>query len=87
MTTVPWQRASRGLAVLAALTIVQLFAVPPASADYDVGAIHIAQPWARATPKGAGSGAGYLTVTNNGTTSDRLNCVSDDASGKCQIHA
>jgi hypothetical protein len=27
-----------------------------------------------------------LTVTNNGPTSDRLNCVSDDASAKCQIH-
>jgi periplasmic copper chaperone A len=87
MTTVPWQRPSRGLAVLAALTIVQLFAVPPACADYDVGAIHIAQPWARATPKGARSGAGYLTVTNNGTTPERLNCVSDDASAKCQIHS
>jgi copper(I)-binding protein len=28
-----------------------------------------------------------LTVTNNGTTPDRLNCVSDDASAKCQIHS
>jgi hypothetical protein len=71
---------------VAGLSIVQLFAVPPAAADYDVGAIHIAQPWARATPKGASSGAGYLTVTNNGPTPDRLNCVSDDASAKCQIH-
>ena len=55
-------------------------------ADYDVGPIHIAQPWARATPKGAKSGAGYLTITNNGSTADRLSCVSSDASAKCQVH-
>jgi periplasmic copper chaperone A len=87
MTTVPWQYAWRGLTAVAALSIVELFAVAPASAEYDVGAIHIAQPWARATPKGASSAAGYLTVTNNGTMPDRLNCVSDDASAKCQIHS
>jgi copper(I)-binding protein len=59
MTTVPWQHATRRLAVLAALTVVQLFAESSASADYDVGAIHIAQPWARATPKG-GTFRGWL---------------------------
>jgi hypothetical protein len=56
------------------------------AADYDVGPIRIAQPWARATPKGAKSGAGYMTITNNGSTPDRLSCVSNDASAKCQIH-
>jgi hypothetical protein len=53
MTTVPLQYSWRGLAAVAGLSIIQLFAVPPAAADYDVGAIHIAQPWARATPKGS----------------------------------
>jgi len=57
------------------------------AADYDVGPIHIAQPWARATPKGAAAGAGYMTVTNKGTAPDRLTCVSDDASAQCQIHS
>jgi copper(I)-binding protein len=62
--------------------------VSPAEAgDYDVGAIHIADTWARATPKGASAAAGYMTVTNNGTTPDRLSCVSSDASAKCQIHS
>jgi copper(I)-binding protein len=87
MATVPWHYAWRGLAAVAGLSIIQLFAVAPVAADYDVGAIHIAQPWARATPKGASSAAGYLTVTNNGTTPDRLNCVSDDASSKCKIRS
>jgi periplasmic copper chaperone A len=49
--------------------------------------MHIAQPWSRATPKGATSGAGYMTITNKGTTPDRLSCVSSDASGQCQIHS
>src|ERR1700734_287112 len=57
------------------------------AADYDVGSIHISQPWSRATPKGAASGAGYMTVTNKGTAPDRVSCVSSDASAKCQIHS
>jgi copper(I)-binding protein len=57
------------------------------AADYDLGSIHIAQPWARATPKGATSGAAYMTITNKGSASDRVNCVSSDASGQCQIHS
>jgi periplasmic copper chaperone A len=56
------------------------------AAEYDVGSIHVGQPWARATPKGAKSGAGYMTITNKGTTPDRVNCVSSDASAQCQIH-
>ena len=56
------------------------------AADYDVGSIHISQPWSRATPKGAASGAGYMTVTNKGTAPDRVSCVSSDASAQCQIH-
>jgi periplasmic copper chaperone A len=56
-------------------------------ADYDVGSIHITQPWSRATPKGATSGAGYMTITNKGTTPDKVSCVSDDASALCEIHS
>jgi periplasmic copper chaperone A len=58
-----------------------------AAGDYDVGSIHISQPWLRATPKGAASGAGYMTLTNKGTAPDRVSCVSDDASTQCQIHS
>jgi len=75
-----------GLAAAFALAAVQLVAAGVEAPDYDVGPIHIAQPWARATPKGASSSAGYMTVTNNGTTPDRLTCVSSDAAAQCQIH-
>ena len=64
-----------------------LTAVPAVAADYDVGSMHITQVWARATPKGAANGAGYMTITNKGVGPDRISCVADDASAQCQIHS
>jgi periplasmic copper chaperone A len=83
---------SRGLAAVLALgtaplVLAQLSATPSMAADYTVGPMQISQPWARATPKGASAGAGYMTITNKGTTPDRVSCVSDDASAQCQIHS
>jgi copper(I)-binding protein len=75
-----------GFAGALALAATQLAVAAASAADYDVGSIHITQPWARATPKGASSGAGYLTVTNNGAAADRLNCAGSDAAAQCQIH-
>jgi periplasmic copper chaperone A len=76
-----------GLAIVTAQLMVALLAVLPArAADYDVGSIHITEPWARATPKGAAAGASYMTITNNGAAPDRVSCVSSDAAAQCQIH-
>ena len=72
---------------IVAVFMVQLSVAPGLAAEYDVGSIHIAQPWSRATPKGAKAGAGYMTITNKGTTPDKVSCVSDDASGQCEIHS
>ena len=79
MTTIACKYC-RSLGAAVAVLIGELWAAQVHASDYDVGSIHIAQPWARATPKGAKSGAGYLTITNNGSTADRLSCVSSDAS-------
>ena len=68
------------------VAILQLAAAGAQAADYDVGSIHVTQPWARATPKGASAGAAYLTVTNNGAAPDRLSCAGSDAAAQCQIH-
>jgi periplasmic copper chaperone A len=82
---------SRGPAVASTLAAILglagLTTVPALAADYDVGSMHITQAWARATPKGAASGAGYMSITNKGTAPDRVSCVSDDASAQCQIHS
>lgn len=73
----------RILLVLAALT---LCAGSANAADYDVGSIHIANPWARVAPKGSKATAGYLTITNKGTAPDRLTCVSVAIAAKCEVH-
>ncbi len=49
-------------AVLAALAVL-----PAQAADVTVGSLKISAPWARATPKGASVGGGYMTITNTGT--------------------
>ncbi len=92
MTNFSLRSIARGIAAAfalftAPLVLAQFATNPAAAADYDVGAMHISQPWARATPKGADDGAGYMTITNKGTTPDRVSCVSDDASKRCQIHS
>jgi copper(I)-binding protein len=75
-----------GLTAVVALMLAALGTAPGNAADYDLGPIHISQTWSRATPKGAASGAAYLTITNNGKEADRVGCVSSDASGQCEIH-
>lgn len=86
MTINPSKYMFHGCVAAFALALVQLSTLPAQAKDYDVGSIHITQPWARATPKGASSGAAYMTITNNGTAPDRVSCVSSDASAECQIH-
>jgi copper(I)-binding protein len=87
MTNFARKTIGRGIAAVLALGLAQLSATAASAADVDVGSIHISQPWARATPKGASAGAAYMTITNNGKTPDKVNCVSSDASAECQIHS
>jgi periplasmic copper chaperone A len=69
-----------------AAAVLALGVTSAIAADYNAGPIHITQPWARATPKGASSAAAYMTITNTGSAPDRVSCVSSDASARCQIH-
>lgn len=48
--------------------------------------IVVEQPWARATPPGAKTGAAYLTVVNNGTTADRLLGATTPLADKVKFH-
>lgn len=54
--------------------------------DYKLGPLVIDRPWTRATPKGAAVAAGYLKVTNTGTTPDRLTGGSADVAKRFEIH-
>lgn len=49
-------------------------------------AIAVEQPWARATPAGAKTGAVYLTLINNGTATDQLVGATTPLADKVQFH-
>jgi copper(I)-binding protein len=48
--------------------------------------VKIVDAWGRATPGAAKSGAVYLTITNNGSTTDTLQSVSTPAAAKASVH-
>ncbi|TPW27640.1 DUF1775 domain-containing protein [Martelella alba] len=56
------------------------------SSDVKVGDLDLSDAFARATLPGAPVGGGFLTITNNGDTDDRLIAVSSDAAGVMQLH-
>lgn len=67
-----------------ALAILILFSSAiPAAADH---AITVEKAWSRATAPGVDIGVGYLTITNDGDTPDRLVSVSTPAAEKAEIH-
>ncbi len=53
---------------------------------FKAGPIMIQEPWARATPLGATVGAGYLTITNTGTTPDVLTGGSASVADRVEVH-
>jgi periplasmic copper chaperone A len=86
MTYLPRRAVLYGLAAGLVLVSAQLSTTSGRASDYRVGSIVITEPWARATPKGASTGAAYMTITNTGSAPDRVSCVSSDVSAECQIH-
>ncbi len=53
--------------------------------EYDLGAIHIVHPWARATPPGAQTAGGFLKLENKGGA-DRLLSASAGVSEIVEVH-
>jgi hypothetical protein len=54
--------------------------------DVVVGPLKLTTPWARATPKGATVGGGYLTIINTGNAADRLVGGASEISSRFEIH-
>ncbi|CCV16286.1 copper chaperone PCu(A)C [Mesorhizobium sp. STM 4661] len=54
--------------------------------EFKVGDLEIEHPWSRATPAGAKVAGGYFTVTNTGSSPDRLLSISSDVSDKAGLH-
>jgi copper(I)-binding protein len=57
-----------------------------AAHEFKVGSLEIGHPWARATPKGATIGGGYLKITNTGAEADRLVGGSSSVAGRFEVH-
>jgi periplasmic copper chaperone A len=57
-----------------------------AAESYTAGNLQVSNPWARATPKGATVGAGYLSITNKGSELDRLISGSAEAAARFEVH-
>jgi copper(I)-binding protein len=72
--------------LIIAAAIAAFAALPVQAEDVTAGSLKISAPWARATPKGAGVGGGYLTITNTGTAPDRLLGGSTEVASRFEIH-
>ena len=72
---------------IAAMVIASLISGSAMAADYKIGSLEINGPWSRATPKGASTAIGYLTIKNTGTIADRLIGGSVDFAGGFQLHS
>ena len=75
----------RVLRLWLALALVPLAGAALAQ-TYKAWGIEVADPWARATPKGASVGGAYMTITNRGSESDRLAGASTPAADRAELH-
>lgn len=84
----------RSLCAAAALAAVALLsacnpapdAAAPAEMEAASSQIAVSSPWSRETAAGQDAGGAFMTITNTGTTPDRLTGGSTAAAGQVQIH-
>ena len=76
----------RRLALFFTAILAAALTLPAQADDVAAGNVKISTPWARATPKGAAVGVGYMTITNNGSAPDRLVGGASDVSNRFEIH-
>ncbi|MGH6780460.1 MAG: copper chaperone PCu(A)C [Bradyrhizobium sp.] len=79
----------RRLAIVAmtcAATLAYVVGAPVCAKEVKAGDLVISHAWARATPKGAQVGGGYLTIANEGKAPDTLIGGSTEAAGSVQVH-
>lgn len=76
----------RSLWKLAIAAVLIAAATPAFAQATGAGSIAVEQPWARATPAGAQTGAAYMTLVNKSGSADRLTGASSDMAATLQIH-
>lgn len=73
--------------LIAGMVIVYFITASAMANDYKAGSLEIMNPWSRATPKGASTAIGYMTIKNSGTAPDRLIGGSIDVADGFQFHS
>ena len=77
---------SVGSSALALLALAAICAGPASAQQIKEGDLVLDHAWARATPKGASVGGGYMKITNTGTTADYLVGGSTIISRGVEVH-
>jgi hypothetical protein len=72
---------------IARIAIAYFITTSAMANDYKADSMEIVNPWSRATPKGASTAIGYMTIRNNGTAPDRLIGGSIDVADGFQLHS
>jgi hypothetical protein len=74
------------ISFLAAAILAASLTIQAQAEDVTAGSLKISAPWARATPKGASIGGGYMKITNTGRAPDRLIGGASDVSSRFEVH-
>ncbi|WP_414833815.1 copper chaperone PCu(A)C [Afifella sp. YEN Y35] len=82
----PFSRSLRSL-LAAGLIAAGGSAFAQGAGPIEVGDLTISHAWTRATPPGAPSAGGYLTISNEGSQPDRLVSVSAPFAKESLVHA
>ena len=74
------------LPYLATALLLALFVSGETHAQMSMNTITVEQAWARATPRGALTGAAYMTLINKGASADRLLSATTPMADHVQFH-
>lgn len=69
-----------------AAALLAAFAFPAVAHQVKLGDLTLTDLWTRATPPGARTGAGYLTIANHGAAGDRLVAVATGLAERGELH-
>jgi copper(I)-binding protein len=69
-----------------ALGAALLLSVPASAHSVKIGSLEITDLWTRATPPGAPTAAGYMTIANNGSEDDTLVSAGSPDAASGELH-
>jgi copper(I)-binding protein len=75
-----------GVAAIAVALAVLAGCGAPAPSVNSAGSVKVSGLWTTATPPGAPTASGYLTITNTGTVADRLTAVTSPLAAGAMLH-